>query len=118
MTHNLALGAHGEELAAQMLVAAGLDILCRNWRCRHGEIDLIARDGDTVVFVEVKTRRGTGFGTPAEAVTPAKQAKIRHLASAWLTERAGPWVPVRFDVVSVLISDGAEPVIEHLAGVF
>ncbi|WP_245672882.1 YraN family protein [Aldersonia kunmingensis] len=117
MGNNKALGARGEDLAAEFLEECGLRIVCRNWRCRYGELDLIARDGPVVAFVEVKTRSGTGFGSPAEAVTFSKQARIRRLAGLWLTEQSG-WVDVRFDVVSVLLGKGADPVIEHLRAVF
>ena len=77
MTDKRALGAFGEELAAQYLREAGMEILARNWRCRYGELDLIVREAELTAFVEVKTRSGFGFGTPAEAVTFAKQQRIR-----------------------------------------
>ncbi|NKY53498.1 YraN family protein [Nocardia vermiculata] len=118
MAHNLALGAHGEELAAQFLHGAGMEIVERNWRCRYGELDVIAREGDTTVFVEVKTRSGLGFGTPAEAVTFTKQQRIRRLALLWLAEQSGPWRRIRFDVVSVLVPRGGEPRIEHVQAAF
>jgi putative endonuclease len=113
-----ALGAEGEELAARHLVAAGMQIVARNWRCRYGELDLIVRDADTTAFVEVKTRTGTKFGTPAEAVTFTKQQRIRRLALVWLAQQDGPWRHIRFDVVSVLLHRGHRPVIQHLEGVF
>lgn len=118
MAHNLALGAQGEELAAEHLRAAGMEIIERNWRCRYGELDLIVRDAEATAFVEVKTRTGLGFGTPAEAVTFTKQQRIRRLALLWLNEQPGPWLRIRFDVVSVLLAPRCEPVIEHLKGVF
>ncbi|WP_319944606.1 YraN family protein [Nocardia macrotermitis] len=118
MAHNLALGAHGEELAAQYLRAAGMEIVARNWRCRYGELDLIARDAEVTAFVEVKTRPGRKFGSPAEAVTFTKQQRIRRLALLWLNEQQGAWRQIRFDVVSVLIERESEPVIEHLKAVF
>lgn len=118
VAHNLALGARGEDLAAQFLTEAGMTVICRNWRCRYGELDLIVREGETVVFVEVKTRTGLRFGVPAEAVTFAKQVRIRRLAAIWLAEQPGAWAPIRFDVVAVLIERGTEPVIEHLPAVF
>ncbi|BAD58992.1 hypothetical protein NFA_41430 [Nocardia farcinica IFM 10152] len=113
-----ALGAHGEELAARFLRDAGMEIVARNWRCRYGELDLIARDAQTTAFVEVKTRRGLGFGTPAEAVTFTKRQRIRRLALLWLAEQDGPWQQIRFDVVSVLMTPGHRPVIDHLKAVF
>jgi putative endonuclease len=126
-----ALGAQGEELAARHLRGAGLEILARNWRCREGEIDIVARDGtvpggEVLVICEVKTRRGVGFGTPLEAVTPAKAARLRRLAGYWLAAQrveavAQPrtgYAQIRFDVVSVLQPPGGHPVIEHLRGAF
>ena len=80
------LGALGEQLAVEHLTALGLQILARNWRCRYGELDVIAADpaARTVIFVEVKTRTGDGFGGLAEAVTPAKVRRLRRLAALWL----------------------------------
>ncbi len=118
MANNLALGAHGEELAARFLRAAGIEIVDRNWRCRYGELDLIVREADVTAFVEVKTRSGLGFGTPAEAVTFAKQQRIRRLALLWLDEQGGSYRRIRFDVVSVLLRIGGEPEITHLKAVF
>ena len=100
-----ALGAEGEELAARWYEAQGYEVLERNWRRREGEVDLIVRRGATVVFTEVKTRSTDRFGTGAESVLPAKQRRIRRLASRWLAEltpavgRAR--VELRFDVVSI-----------------
>ena len=118
MADKQALGAQGEELAAQFLQAAGMEIVARNWRCKYGELDLVARSADVTAFVEVKTRTGAKYGTPAEAVTYAKQRRIRRLALVWLAEQDGPWRNVRFDVVSVLLHRGHRPVIEHLTAVF
>ena len=117
-----AVGRHGEELAARHLEAAGLQILVRNWRCREGELDIVARDGDVLVFVEVKTRSSLAFGAPAEAVDRTKSARIRHLALRWImAQRDEPdaqfWEAVRFDVVSVVRRrDGFD--VTHLPGVF
>lgn len=118
MAHNQALGTQGEQLAADYLRAAGMEIIERNWRCRYGELDLIARDPAVTAFIEVKTRTGLGFGIPAEAVTFAKQRRIRRLALLWLAERDAPWLKIRFDVVSVLLPPGGQPEIKHLPGVF
>ncbi|WP_072802316.1 YraN family protein [Rhodococcoides yunnanense] len=112
------LGARGEALAALHLVDGGMELVDRNWRCRHGELDIVARDGAVMVFVEVKTRSGTGYGTPAESVTFAKQQRIRTLALAWLQERGSPWVELRFDVVAIVISYDGDPVISHRRGAF
>jgi putative endonuclease len=94
------LGRHGEELAARHLAAQGYEILERNWRCGAGELDLVARDGDCLAFVEVRTRRGREMGSPEESVTPAKQARLVALAETYLQEHdwPGPW---RIDVVAV-----------------
>ncbi|MDJ0391919.1 YraN family protein [Rhodococcus sp. G-MC3] len=115
---NSELGARGEALAALQLVDSGMEVVDRNWRCRYGELDIVARDGDVVVFVEVKTRSGTGYGTPAESVTYAKQQRIRRLALAWLDERGSPWVRLRFDVIGVLMTRDGDPVVSHLRGAF
>ncbi len=117
MTRNLALGARGEDVAADYLTAAGFEIVARNWRCRHGELDIVARTGTTVVFVEVKTRRGHGFGTPAEAVTVAKIRKLRLLAGLWLREHGGGFTSVRVDVLAVLIEGNRVPAITHYEAV-
>ena len=112
------LGVRGEAIAARYLEAGGLVMLDHNWRCREGEIDLVATDGTTVVIVEVKTRSGTGFGRPAEAVTPMKLARLRRLAQLWLAANRVGWVEVRFDVVAVLARPGARVEVEHFPGVF
>jgi putative endonuclease len=117
-----AVGRHGEQLAARHLEGAGLQILARNWRCREGELDIVARDGSVLVFAEVKTRSSTAFGTPAEAVDRVKTARVRQLALRWImAQREQPepvfWSAVRFDVVAVVRSrDGFS--VTHLAGVF
>ncbi|GAA4937766.1 putative endonuclease [Actinomycetospora succinea] len=116
------LGRHGEDVAAEHLAARGLTVLDRNWRCREGELDLIAADGERLVVAEVKTRSGTGFGFPAEAVTRVKAARIRRLAQHWLAERhaagAAGFAEVRFDVLAVLVVPGAAPQVEHYEGAF
>jgi putative endonuclease len=118
-----AVGRFGEQVAADHLEAKGLQVLARNWRCRDGELDIVAQDGRTLVFVEVKTRSTTAFGTPAEAVGRVKAARIRQLAVRWLqTERSAgtsslTWPTLRFDVVSVLRGrDGVQ--IDHVKGAF
>ena len=111
------VGAWGEELAARHLSAAGLVILDRNWRCSVGELDLVARQGDVLVVVEVKTRTTTAYGTPAEAVTDRKVARLRRLASAWLADHPVSPREVRIDVLSVLVPARGAPRIEHLPGV-
>ena len=112
-----ALGQYGEELAARHLVEAGLVVLERNWRCAYGEIDIVARDGDVLVVCEVKTRSGEVFGPPAGAVTPAKAARLRRLAAAWLSVHPVRAAEVRFDVVSVLRGRRGPSQVEHLRAV-
>jgi putative endonuclease len=114
------LGRWGEDLAAQHLEAAGLQVLARNWRCRDGELDAVAREPDgTLVFVEVKTRSATGFGEPAEAVSRSKARRLRLLACRWLSEHRPPGGgDLRFDVVAVVRRRGAPPVVHHLRGAF
>lgn len=97
------LGADGEQRAASWYGERGYRILARNWRCPDGEIDLILASGSTVVICEVKTRANDRYGTPFDAVGPAKQRRLRRLAAQWLREeyRGGP-VNVRFDVAGVV----------------
>ncbi|GAA1411399.1 YraN family protein [Catellatospora coxensis] len=113
-----ALGAWGERLAAAHLLAAGMVLLDRNWRGAAGEIDIVARDGDAVVFCEVKTRRGATYGTPAEAVAHTKIRRLRQLAAQWLAVSGVRPGEVRFDVVSVHAPHGGDPVVEHIRGAF
>lgn len=112
------LGRLGEALAATLLEAAGLRVVARNWRCREGEIDLIAAGPGLLVFCEVKTRRGHGYGSPAAAVTPLKQARLRRLAAAYLATNSTQSCRVRFDVVAVTCTRGYRPLVEHLEGAF
>jgi len=112
------LGALGERLAVEHLRTLGLRILARNWRCRYGELDVIAADGDrTVVFIEVKTRSGDGFGGIAEAVTRAKVRRIRRLAGIWLAGQDTGWAQVRIDVIGVRIGRRRDPEVMYLRGV-
>lgn len=115
-----ALGRWGEDLAARHLTDAGMQVLDRNWRCSQGELDLVARDRDgTVVFVEVKTRSGIGFGVPAEAVGRAKARRLRRLACCWLLEHRQPGgVELRFDVVGIVKVPGRAPELVHLRSAF
>ncbi|QSB13512.1 YraN family protein [Natronosporangium hydrolyticum] len=113
-----AVGAYGERLAAQHLVAAGLVVLDRNWRSGTGEIDIIARDGDVLVLCEVKTRRGPEFGTPAEAVGRRKVARMRRLAGEWLALAGVRPREVRFDVVEVVSPPRGAAQVRHLKGAF
>lgn len=113
---NQIVGRYGERLAGRHLLARGLVLLDRNWRCPSGELDLVARDGPELVFVEVKTRRSVRFGTPVEAVGADKARRLRRLATRWLAAHGATGRPIRFDVVSVLL--GRDTVgVEHLRGV-
>ena len=113
------IGALGERLAADHLTRLGLRIVARNWRCRYGELDLIAVDpvADTVIFVEVKTRTGDGFGGLAQAVTTQKARRLRRLAAIWLAAQEQRWAAVRIDVVGVRIGRQRTPELTHLQGV-
>ena len=112
-----ALGRYGEDVAVRHLIAQGIVVLERNWRCRDGEIDIVGRDGQVLVICEVKTRRGVGFGTPLEAVTPAKLARLRRLARLWLVERSVHPDTIRFDVVGIVAPPGGQARIEHVRGI-
>lgn len=117
MAHKDELGRLGERLAAEHLGAAGFAILDRNWRCRLGELDIVARDGDETVFVEVKTRSGSGYGHPFDAIGAAKLTRLRRLAIAWCEALEHPAGRIRIDAVAVLVPGDGEVVIEHLRGV-
>jgi putative endonuclease len=112
-----ALGRYGEDVAARHLVEHGIVVLERNWRCDAGEIDIIGREGSTLVICEVKTRRGLGYGTPIEAVTPMKAARLRRLAARWLAERPDRPTQVRFDVIGVLQQGSGAARVEHVRDV-
>jgi putative endonuclease len=113
------LGALGEELAAEHLLGLGLVVLARNWRCRYGELDLIAADvsARSLVFVEVKTRTSDQFGGLAQAVTGNKVRRLRRLAGLWLAEQNAGWTAIRIDVIGVRIGRHTAPEITHLEGV-
>jgi putative endonuclease len=112
------LGRFGEDLAARHLQAAGLEVLERNWRCAEGEIDIVAAEGGTLVVCEVKTRTGTAFGDPAEAVVGQKALRLRRLALRYLAERGLDWTDLRFDVVTVVRRPDGDPIVRHLRGAF
>lgn len=112
-----ALGRFGEDAAVRHLLDAGFEVLERNWRCSVGEIDIVARDGDTIVLVEVKTRRGLGFGAPLEAVTPRKAARLARLGVEYRRAAGQASAPLRIDLVGVLLPRDGAVQIEHLPGV-
>ena len=113
-----AMGAFGEKVAARHLTEErGMTLLERNWRCRAGEVDLLLRDGNTLVVCEVKTRRGTGYGDPLEAVTPEKYQRLRTIASFWMEWTGMQFPDVRIDLVGIDLSKPTAERITHVAGV-
>lgn len=113
-----AMGAYGESSAARHLTQEqGMTLLDRNWRCAAGEIDLVLRDGDTLVVCEVKTRRSADFGSALEAVTPEKFARLRRLASSWIEHHGLRVADVRIDLVGVDLDRPAAQRITHVRGV-
>lgn len=111
------LGKLGEDLACRELGRRGYAILARRYRTRYGEIDIVAGDGQTIVFVEVKTRDGTAFGTGAEAVTGWKQRRLARMATDYLARRRLLDVACRFDVVDITV-EGGVPRIEVYRNAF
>ena len=111
------LGRTGEQVAVQYLERAGLRILDRNWRSTIGELDIVAAERRVLVVCEVKTRSGAGFGTPLEAITRHKQARLRRLAAQWLVAHGVLFDEVRIDVIGVLKDSRGEFQIEHVRGV-
>jgi putative endonuclease len=111
------LGRRGEDLAAEYLTDRGLVVLSRNWRCREGELDVVATDGTTLVVCEVKTRSTAEFGDPAEFVTRAKMRRLRHATHAWLRQYGVGWCAIRFDVVAVLWPPNGPPRLRHHRGI-
>ncbi len=119
MDHRRALGVAGEDAVADWYARAGYTVVDRNWRCREGELDLVVVRDRTIVFCEVKTRRGTAYGAPFEAVTVTKQRRIRTLALQWLAAHPANRAPtLRFDVASVVAARGTAPVIDVIEAAF
>jgi putative endonuclease len=114
---NKSLGEYGESVAARVLVAGGMVLLDRNWRCDAGEIDLVLRDGDVLVVCEVKTRSSSSYGHPLEAVTPPKGDRLRRLAARWVAEHDVHPGEIRIDLVGVLRQDRGASIVEHIKGV-
>ena len=112
------LGKKGEEIAVNYLQKKGYRIVERGYRLFRGELDIIAYDGATLVFVEVKTRAGTEFGLPEEAVTPAKQNQIKRIAQGYLMERGLGDPDCRFDVLAILFDGEGDPTITHFKDAF
>lgn len=112
-----ALGRCGEEAAARHLRDLGWRIIDRNWRCTEGELDIVAHDGNEFVVCEVKTRSSTAYGTPVEAVTPAKATRLRRLAACWLADHRGGGATVRIDVIGLVVDGPSRFIVDHLKGV-
>ena len=120
MSREKLLGAFGEAAAAEFLRKKRYELLGMNYRCRLGELDIIARQKETFVFVEVKLRREGGFASAAEAVTPAKQKRLEIAAETWLAENGLEDMPCRFDVIEVYLekTGGKVARINHLEEAF
>ena len=116
LNHNQALGAYGELLAARFLTAQGLVLLDHNWRSPEGEIDLVLRDGRTLVICEVKTRSSNDYGTPHEAIDRRKVDRMRRLASCWLRAHSVHPDDIRLDLVAVIVPRDGDPEIDHVIG--
>ena len=114
----VAFGKLGESVACEALARAGYAVLARRFRTRMGEIDIVCRDGPSVVFVEVKARRSTRFGDPAEAVTPRKQRRLARMAQIFLGRHRLEGKPCRFDVVSILMPAGRPPDVRIIRDAF
>lgn len=133
-----AIGRYGEAVAVQVIHDAGFRLIETNWRCREGEIDIIAADGRTLVVCEVKTRSSVAFGDPSEAVSRVKASRLRMLATRWLADHASShesssgnpdsgnpssrnpdhWDAIRFDVISVLRPRQGPARVRHVRGAF
>jgi putative endonuclease len=111
-----AVGDYGERLAVRELERQGLRVLDRNWRCREGEIDIVAWHRDVLVICEVKTRTSDRYGTAVEAITPEKAARLRRLGTAWAQAHALPGQRLRIDVMAVLVARRSQPVVTHYEG--
>lgn len=118
MDDSKVFGRHGEELAASFLARNGYRILERNYRAASCELDIIAMDGHTLVFVEVKSRRGGEFGSPAESVTPHKQRQMGKAALMYIARHKKENTPCRFDVVGVTAQAGDKPTVEVIKDAF
>ena len=114
---NRALGAYGERVAARHLTDQGMVVLDRNWRCSEGELDLVLRDGPALVGCEVKTRTSLSHGSPHEAVTDAKLARLRSLLERWSRAHDVPAPDSRIDLVAVLRPPRGRALVEHVRGI-
>ena len=117
--HHTRLGEDGEKLAERFLVGTGMTVVERRHRTRRGEIDLVCRDGEMLVFVEVKTRRSERAGSPLESLTPAQHRQLPRLALSYLKQHDLLECPARFDIVGILFEDDSEtPRIDHYRDAF
>lgn len=114
MEHNKSKGDKGEDIAVDLLVSKGYDIVERNFRNNRGEIDIVARDRDYLVFVEVKTRQNYNFGEPELAITKNKVKQLRKMAEAYLYENMIRDVDCRFDIIAIVLIQGEKPRINHI----
>jgi putative endonuclease len=110
------VGQYGEDLAARYLSANGFVVLERNWRCKLGEIDIVAREGSTLVICEVKTRRGLNYGSPLESITYRKLTTLRKLAGHWLRSHELRPAAIRIDIIAILFDQNTPPSIDHVRG--
>lgn len=115
---NAGLGNRGETLAAAYLQGKGYRIIERNFRCKGGEVDIVAKDGDIFVFAEVKTRKSLVFGPPQLAVTPFKQRQISKAALTWLSRKRLHDAPARFDVIAIILENDFSQQIDHISNAF
>ncbi len=115
---NLTLGARGEDIAAAFLKGQKYAIVERNYRCKAGEVDIVAREGKILVFVEVKTRSNASYGPPQLAVTQFKQRQISKAALTWLAQKKLHDVNARFDVIAIILREHEVPAIEHIKNAF
>lgn len=113
-------GAAAEELAAAALIEKGYRVLDRNWRCRFGELDIVAETGETLVVIEVRSRSGTtSFGTPSESVNARKVMQVRNTAEQYVHHKRYYERPIRFDVISIILRPDLTPVsMDHIENAF
>lgn len=114
MNHRKSLGQYGEQAAIHFLVRKGYSLVESNWRCAHGEIDLIVRQDATLVFVEVRTRQADSTERAFESITPAKQKRLQALAYAYLSTHDLQNIAWRIDLIAIAWRRNAQPVIEHV----
>ncbi len=117
MEQRAKVGRYGENIACDLLKHKGFELVARNWRCRHGELDIVAVDGRWVVAVEVKTRRSVSFGAPVESITAVKARRLRRLTAAWLSDHDVHAEAVRIDLIAVYLPPHGRPRVQHLRSV-